>query len=126
MKPFMAKLFLACVIVLAPLPSSFGAEKLPLRVLYLCRQNDDSRTTSFTDFLSERFVSCRTAKRDEFGSEMLDGIDVVLLDWSQSERVSREYESPIGPLEKWNTPTVLLGSAGLLLAKPWNVIGDAG
>jgi len=126
MKPFMAKLFLAGLIVLAPLPSSFGAEKLPLRVLYLCRQNDDSRTASFENFLSEKFASCKTAKRDEFESKLLDGIDVVLLDLSQSERISREYESPIGPLEKWTTPTVLLGSAGLLIAKPWNVIGKAG
>jgi hypothetical protein len=82
--------------------------------------------STFAQFLSEKFVSCKTAQRDDFDSELLDGMDVVLLDWSQSERGSREYESPIGPLEKWTKPTVLLGSAGLLVAKPWNVIGAAG
>lgn len=126
MKPFMTKVFFACLIVLFAVPFSFGSEKLPIHILYLSRRNDESRTASFTDFLSEKFASCRTAKRDEFDTELLDGIDVVLLDWSQSERTSREHESPIGPLEKWTKPTVLLGSAGLLIAKPWNVIGNAG
>lgn len=126
MKRITAALFLACLIVLAPQASSFGDEKLPQRVLYLCRQNSDARTASFERFLTEKFASCTIAKRTEFKRELLDGIDVVLLDWSQSERAQREYESPIGPLEKWTKPTVLLGSAGLLIAKPWNVIGDAG
>ncbi len=126
MKLLITKLLVVCLIAVVAPPSSFGSEKLPLRVLYLSRQNDESRTTSFADFLAEKFASCKTVGRDDFTSDNLDGIDVVLLDWSQSERASREYKSPIGPLEKWTTPTVLLGSAGLLIAKPWNVIGDAG
>jgi hypothetical protein len=53
----------------------------------------------------------------------------VLLDWSQSDvdlAKMAELESPLGPREKWNTPTVLLGSAGLLLAAPWELIGSYG
>lgn len=126
MKPFMAKTLPVCLIVLFTLPSSFGAEKLPIRVLYLSRQNDELRTASFADFLSEKFASCKTASRIEFHDDLLDDVDVVLVDWSQSEQSSREYDSPIGPLEKWTKPTVLLGSAGLLIAKPWNIIGNAG
>ena len=103
-----------------------GDARLPLRVLYLGRDNDDQRTTSFNDFLSDRFEGCVTAKRGDFESRLLDGVDVVIVDWSQQERESGKYKSPIGPLEEWRTPTVFLGSAGLLMAGPWSVIGGAG
>jgi hypothetical protein len=55
---------------------------------------------------------------------MLQGIDVVLLDWSQA--TSSTYISPLGDLESWDKPMVLLGSAGLMLAGPWSIIGGAG
>lgn len=102
------------------------AEKVPLGILYLGRQHDEKRTESFVEFLSTKFIRCTAAKREEFDAQMLQGIDVVLLDWSQQERVSSDYDCPIGHLEKWQTPTVLLGSAGLIIAGPWSVIGGAG
>ena len=42
------------------------------------------------------------------------------------ERDSDKYSSPLGNLDAWNTPTVLLGSAGHLIAGPWYVVGGAG
>ena len=101
------------------------SEKIPLNVLYLAR-NNESRADAFVDFLSNRFARCTTAKREAFEPDLLDGVDVVVLDWSQNERTSRDYKSPIGPLERWETPTVFLGSAGHLIAGPWYVIGGAG
>lgn len=101
-------------------------QKIPLSVLYLGRQQDDKRTDAFIEFLTAKFVRCVAAKREEFNARMLSGVDVVLLDWSQQERAASNYPSPIGPLENWTTPTVLLGSAGLIIAGPWSVIGGAG
>jgi len=100
--------------------------KLPLKVLYLGREHEDERTTAFVEFLSARFERCTATKREDFRSEMLGDIDVVVLDWSQGERQSRDYPSPIGRLEDFDKPIVLLGSAGLLIAGPWYVIGGAG
>ena len=101
-------------------------EKLPLNVLYLGRQKEERRSEAFVEFLSSKFVRCTVAKRDDFRVELLSGVDVVLVDWPQQERPSSNYSSPVGPLENWKTPTVLLGSAGLIMAGPWSVIGGAG
>lgn len=108
--------------------TGWGAEteKIPLRVLYLSRTDAADRTGAFADFLSQRFQECTVAKRAGFEGDLLRSVDVVVLDWSQGERVSNKPESPVGPLEEWDKPTVLLGSAGLLMAKAWRVIGDAG
>ncbi len=100
--------------------------RVPLRVLYLSRAKDDARTAAFTEFLTLNFTSCRTKSREEFQREFANDIDVVVLDWSQDERLAKKVISPIGPLEDWKHPIVLLGSAGLLLSEPWQVIGDAG
>jgi hypothetical protein len=101
-------------------------EKVPLNVLYLSRQQDADRAEAFRDFLSSRFAKVLTAKREDFHASLLEGVDVVLLDWPQSERPSSDAASPLGSLEEWNSPLVLLGSAGLLQAKSWSVIGSAG
>ena len=123
---------MSCLVLLGVLACSTqtGAatdpEKTPLNVLYLSRNENADRTKAFVDFLSQRFKLCLVEKRDDFKSELLRDVDVVILDWSQSERRSNDGKSPVGLLEKWETPTVFLGSAGLLMANAWNVIGDAG
>jgi hypothetical protein len=100
--------------------------RIPLRVLYLSRTKDQVRTAAFTEFLKLNFASCRAERRDSFQREWTNDIDVVILDWSQDERLSNNDDSPLGGLEDWNHPIVLLGSAGLLISQPWRVIGDAG
>lgn len=107
--------------------------KLPLRVLYLARDNDEAREEAFTEFLTANFVQSSVVKRSDFQPETADQFDVVLLDWSQSEVVRpadfnapRDYPSPLGERADWTVPTVLLGSAGQILAGPWETIGGAG
>ena len=127
MKSRIYHVMLACTIACATqIDAAAESQKIPLNVLYLARNNDEGRAEIFVDFLSHRFARCTTAKREAFKRDLLDGVDVVVLDWSQDERSSRNSESPIGPLEKWKTPTVFLGSTGLLMAKSWNLIGGAG
>ena len=101
-------------------------QKIPLRVLYLAREGEDQRTNAFTEFLTGHFAASRTVPREEFERSLLADADVVVLDWSQRERHVDKYPSPLGPLEEWDKPLVLLGSAGLLIAGPWQVIGGAG
>ena len=103
-----------------------SAEPLPLNVLYLARNEAPDRTSAFEAFLSERFQHCTVEFRDQFSTDLLEGVDVVLFDWSQRERTGTDDDSPLGSLEEWSTPIVLLGSAGLHMAKAWQVIGDAG
>ena len=100
--------------------------KIPLRVLYLAREGEDQRTEAFTDFLSKHFTTSTTIKREEFERDLVADVDVVVVDWSYRERYVDKYPSPLGPLEEWDKPLVLLGSAGLLIAGPWQVIGGAG
>ena len=38
----------------------------------------------------------------------------------------RDLKSPLGERRAWVKPTVLLGSAGHLLAAPWKVFGGSG
>lgn len=102
-----------------------GAETRNLRILFLAR-DDATRTESFEKFLKEHFTQVSVVAREEFQAEQAKGFDVAILDWPQSERLAGRYESPLGSLEDWDTPLVLLGSAGLQMAGPWNVIGGAG
>jgi hypothetical protein len=66
------------------------------------------------------------ADRERFDPAKAKDADVVLLDWSQHDTDVRKAKSPFGKLEDWQKPTVLLGSAGLLLAGQWQIIGGAG
>ena len=127
------------LVLAAALPSwshvpTVAADPAPLDVLYLSRTNDPTRTADFKEFLESRFRRCVVEDREDLSDEVLQGIDVVIFDWSQSERSpgtqsDNEDSEPVfslGSLEQWSTPIVLLGSAGLYLADVWQVIGDAG
>jgi len=88
-----------------------------------------ARTRDFVRFLGEEFESVRAAARDGFDPASVGDADVVLLDWAQSEvdlGKLGELRSPLGPRDAWAHPTVLLGSAGLLLAGPWQLKGAHG
>lgn len=106
-------------------PGMAEESRLPLRVMYLGNQSTP-RTTEFIDFLRARFEQVAEKKRDAGDLESVAAYDVVLLDWSQSDTDSEKAVSPLGPRQQWSKPTVLLGSAGHLLATPWQIIGGAG
>ncbi len=98
---------------------------LPLHVLYIGKARGD-RATDYAAFLKKHFKKVTLSERIGFDPATTKGADVVLLDWSQDESNVREAKSPFGKLEDWSRPTVLLGSAGLLLATQWELIGGAG
>lgn len=101
---------------------------IPLNVIYLGTQKTP-RAQAYEAFLKENFTSVRAADRDSFDLATLGKADVVLLDWSQSDvdlMQRKTLKSPLGPRENWTTPTVLLGSAGLLIAGPWRTNGSYG
>lgn len=104
------------------------AEPLDLSLLYLGNAGTP-RAEAFETFLSGQFESVRVADRDTFDPATVGDADVVLLDWSQRDVMIMkmdEITSPLGPRESWTTPTVLLGSAGLLIAAPWQTNGAYG
>jgi hypothetical protein len=105
-----------------------GAERkaaVPLSVLYV-GDSKSPRAGDYESFLKKNFRQVRVANREGFDPATAKSADVVLLDWSQSEADVRKAKSPFGKLEDWDRPTVLLGSAGLLLAGQWQIIGGAG
>ena len=106
-------------------PAACAAELLPLRVLYVGNAKSP-RAADYAAFLKKHFKQVTLANRAGFDPATAKAADVVLLDWAQSETDVRKAQSPFGKLEDWHKPTVLLGSAGLLLAGQWQLIGGAG
>ena len=97
----------------------------PLRVLYV-----GPRAGEFEPFLQAHFKSVAATNLSQgfIPPEQVKDVDVVLLDWPQSEeaRAARTGSSPLGKREDWRKPTVLLGSAGLNLAVCWKLHGGSG
>src|SRR4051794_37933599 len=98
---------------------------LPLHVLYVGKARGD-RAADYTAFLKKHFKKVTVAERVGLDPATARDAEVVVLDWSQDESRVGEAKSPFGKLEDWSRPTVLLGSAGLLLAAQWDLIGGAG
>jgi hypothetical protein len=106
-----------------------------LRVLYVGNV-DPQRGQSYARFLGEHFKLVGSADRETFDPSSAAAADVVVLDWSQSDVRHREgadrslpeshLKSPLGERSRWEKPTVLLGSAGHLLAAPWKIFGGSG
>jgi hypothetical protein len=97
----------------------------PLRVLYVGNR-DSARGKEFAAFFKERFTKVDVADRAGFDPAQARDADVVVLDWSQQDKVPPRDVSPLGDRKRWSKPTVLLGSAGHLMAGPWQVSGGWG
>jgi hypothetical protein len=84
------------------------------------------RTRAFVELLEKHFAQVTVAERKNFDPASADRADVVLLDWSQHEAKFPNDPSPLGDRKSWKKPTVFLGSAGLLVAVQWQIIGGSG
>ena len=102
-----------------------ATELRDLKVLYV---GNNPRAADFQTFLSPKVARIELATRANFNPATAEVFDVVILDWTQSEnqQQARPLKSPFGKRESWNKPTVLLGSAGLNIAKVWDVHGGVG
>jgi hypothetical protein len=100
-------------------------KKEPLSVLYVGTTKKD-RAAEFEKFLRRHFAQVKVADRASFDASAAKDADVVVFDWSQSDSSLESTAVPFGRLEEWGKPTVLLNHAGLLVARKWQVIGDAG
>lgn len=123
----MARLVALVAIVVGTLagPVSASPPNFPRRLLFVGNPNTP-RTKSFVDLLKKHFVEVRVAKREGFDPSLANDADVVLLDWSQGEAKFPNDPSPFGDRKSWKKPTVFLGSAGLLVAVQWQIIGGSG
>jgi hypothetical protein len=118
---------LALLMLAAPLAAGAAetVARQPLRVLYVGNAGSD-RAREFADFFRKHFAAVEVAGRPGFDPARAGGADVVVLDWSQSDPRTKPPTSPLGKREAWGKPTVLLGSAGHLLAGAWEVRGGSG
>ena len=130
--------FLLCAssagLLFARSPAQSRPEKQPLRLLFL-GEPGTPRTKDFEAFLAERFTSVRVADRWKWERASLKDVDLVVLDWPQTDGISKWMVagdrtvppvSPLGERRDWTTPTVLVGSAGLNTAWAWDVKGSFG
>jgi hypothetical protein len=97
---------------------------IPLHILYVGKAGP--RADHFAAFLKEHFTRVTVADSKGFDPATAKPADVVLFDWSQSDGDLRAGPNPLGRFEDWTKPTVLLSSAGLLVAGHWQLIGGAG
>ncbi len=122
-----------CALIVAIASSAFtmsaaADDKIPLKLLFVGESKSD-RAKDFAHFLDSRFASVKVVDREHFDPASAASADVVLLDWSQRSvniMNMQELKSPLGPRESWSKPLVLLGSAGLLIASPWQTAGSYG
>ncbi len=105
-----------------------GAEDPRLSLIFVGNAGTP-RVIAFEELLAGHFAEVRIVGRDAFDPATARDADVVLLDWSQRDvdlRNMAGLKSPLGDRKQWSTPTVLLGSAGLLIAGPWRTNGAYG
>lgn len=124
----MARLLALVAVALAILSPPAVASPLafPRRVVFVGTEGSP-RTEAFVALLEQHFAEVRVAGRNGFDPQSAHDVDVVLLDWSQREAAHFPKDpSPLGERRLWNKPTVFLGSAGLLVAVQWQIIGGAG
>lgn len=101
-----------------------ASDQVNLSVLYVGTAASP-RAKTYTEFLRKNFRHAHAINRADFKPNDADRFDVVVLDWSQDERPAQPT-SPLGPMASWHKPTVLLGSAGLLLGEAWEISGTIG
>lgn len=130
------------LLIIALLSSSgiiAAAELKNLRIVYLTDELRPGRSEAFSAWLKPfaRSFTIVTYSRTKTptADELAQG-DVVMLDWHQRslddgtrdswpEQAAR-FPNPLGKRATWGTPTVLLGSAGLMVGHSWAVAGDRG
>jgi hypothetical protein len=123
--PLLRWIVLGCLVPVLPVASAGeGTKPQALSVLYVGNAATP-RGREYAAFLQKHFRKAAAAERNGFDPKQAAAFDVVLLDWSQGERPEKPM-SPLGPREAWDKPTVLLGSAGLLLAEAWDIHGGIG
>jgi hypothetical protein len=125
----------ALVAAVLATPAVAAEPVIPLRVTYVGKPGTD-RARQYLAFLGDRFAHADAADRDRLDPAAVAAADVVVLDWSQADAQEggrlefpypeRALKSPLGPRDGWAKPTVLLGSAGHLLAACWEVHGGSG
>jgi hypothetical protein len=108
--------------------------KLALRVAFV--GDVEARTKEYVEHLRTCFREVQAHPHGTKPSEFA-AADVVVVDWQQqsgmkairaagADRQARAEVCPLGAREAWQTPTVLLGSAGLNLACAWDIKGGHG
>lgn len=122
----------AAVILATAVPGQDRARNAGLHVAFVGELETD-RGRDFVGFLRAQFPRVDALERDECEPELLRFVDVVLLDWPQQAGViqwlqnkGQPRRNPLGDLERWDRPTVLLGSAGLNVAADWGLPGTSG
>ena len=115
----------ALLIAALTAPTAAAPLNAPKRVLFVGNEKTP-RTRAFVELLKKHFARVEVADRKTFEPSAAADADVVLLDWSQRDAKFPHDPSPLGKREAWKKPTVFLGSAGLLVAVQWQIIGGSG
>jgi hypothetical protein len=123
-RAFLSSVLLLPVLAVPGRPAD-PPEPLPLRLLYVGNAGTP-RGRAYAAFLGRRFARVAVAEREGFDPARARDADVVMLDWSQSDPRTKPLTAPLGKRAAWGKPTVLLGSAGHLVAGAWEVHGGSG
>lgn len=82
---------------------------------------DGPRTAALVEALRAAGMQIRLVDRETCAPELLRTADVVLVDWPATAAFGANV--PLGPFERWDRPTILLGDAGERFAHAWGLPG---
>lgn len=96
-----------------------AAPPSPKLAVFVVGATADAGTNALLDIVRSAGHVPRLVERAACAPEALRAADVVLVDWPASDPLGER--SPLGPFERWDRPTLLLGAAGDAFAQRWGL-----
>ena len=91
----------------------------PKRTVWVVADKDTPRTVAVMETLRSNGLHVRLLERGKCAPEALRTAHVVVVDWPANDPLGDRL--PLGPYERWDRPTVFLGSAGTRFAGHWGL-----
>jgi hypothetical protein len=115
------RLSIGCWLLVAAWPARATVSQEPVLRLtvHVVAKPAAPRTVGLLDAVRAAGLLPRLVDRADCAPEALRTADVVLVDWPAEEALGER--APLGPLERWDRPTVFVGEAGDLFARSWGL-----
>jgi hypothetical protein len=109
------------LLAIASAANAQAANQAPARkfTAWVVGAKAEPRTQALIDVLRGGGLQVRVLERAGCGPEALRTAHVVVVDWPTTEPLGERL--PLGAYERWDRPTVFLGSAGTRFAERWGL-----
>lgn len=109
-----------CLVALTAVGASVAQDPPSLRLsVFVVGSKDAPETKGMLDAVRGAGMAPRLVERAACAPEALRTADVVLVDWPAEDALGERL--PLGPFERWDRPTVFVGTAGERFANRWGL-----